>query len=65
MHPPRIQISNLESWPFVRDTRKSRPTFLCAIIAAHGNGWNAISATGAMTALVEVRWKCEERETRN
>jgi hypothetical protein len=64
MHPPRVQISNLKSWPFVRDTRKSRPTFLSAMAAVRANGWNAISATGAIIARAEVPWKCEEPETK-
>jgi hypothetical protein len=55
----------MESWPFVRDIGKSRPTFLCAIAAVHGNGSKVTNATGAKTARVELRWRCDARETKS
>ena len=32
---------------------------------ARANDSNETNATGAMTALAELRWKCAERETKN
>jgi hypothetical protein len=64
MRPPDIKIRINEIVAIRPGYKKKQTDLLCAITAARGRDWSAISATAATTAHADLQWKCEERETK-